>query len=149
MQHSDGRDARDWAAQRTEAARIHAERLQQRRDAEHDRAEALLARFVAAAHQQNLPTQPLRVQGYGGKSSARTPLHVLESLSVTALVLYGSQDAITGAKEHEAMAAALGTEAVVVDGAGHLSAVEAPDQVAAALTDLYRRSTQGTQAGPA
>lgn len=75
MQHSDGRDARDWAAQRTEAARIHAERLQQRRDAEHDRAEALLARFVAAAHQQNLPTQPLRVQGYGGKSSARTPLH--------------------------------------------------------------------------
>lgn len=87
----------------------------------------------------------------GQRAMAMRPdrLHVLESLSVTALVLYGSQDAITGAKEHEAMAAALGTEAVVVDGAGHLSAVEAPDQVAAALTDLYRRSTQGTQAGPA
>ena len=73
-QRSDAREARAWAAQRTEAAHIHAERLQARRDTEHDRAEALLAEFVAAAHHRELPSQPLRVRGYGGKSSARTPL---------------------------------------------------------------------------
>lgn len=63
-----------WAAQRTEAARIHAERLQARRDAEHDRAEALLAEFVAVALRTGPAPQPLRVRGYGGSGSARTPL---------------------------------------------------------------------------
>lgn len=63
---------KDWAAERTEAARIHAERLQARRDAEHDRAEALLREFAAAAAREHLVPQPLRVLGYGGRGSART-----------------------------------------------------------------------------
>lgn len=87
----------------------------------------------------------------GQRAMAMRPerLHVLASLGVPALVLYGAQDAMTGAKEHEAMAEALGTEAVMVDGVGHLSAVEAPEQVAGALADLYRRSTVTDPTGSA
>ena len=64
----------DWAAQRTEAARVHQERLQARRNAEHQRAEALVAQFIRAAGQAGLTPEPLRVRGYGGRGSARTPL---------------------------------------------------------------------------
>ena len=80
-----------------------------------------------------------RAVAAGQRAMAMRPdrLHVLESLGGPALVLYGSQDTVTGAKEHEQMAAALGTEAVVVDGAGHLSAVEAPEQVARSLAHLH------------
>ncbi|MGC0143295.1 hypothetical protein [Pseudactinotalea sp. Z1732] len=64
----------DWATRRTEAARIHAERLQARKDVEHERAESLLREFVTAATRAGLAPQPLRVRGYGGSASARTPL---------------------------------------------------------------------------
>ncbi|MGC0274134.1 alpha/beta fold hydrolase [Pseudactinotalea sp. Z1739] len=67
-------------------------------------------------------------------------LAVLQTLQVPALVLYGSEDALAGAEAHEAMARALGTEPVVVQGAGHLSAVEEPAAVAEALAQLYQRS---------
>ncbi|HLS24489.1 MAG TPA: hypothetical protein VK063_01290 [Beutenbergiaceae bacterium] len=68
------RAGNDWAAQRTEAARIHQERLQARRDAEHRRAEELIAEFIEAARRADLPSTALRVRGYGGRGSARTPL---------------------------------------------------------------------------
>ncbi|GAB3168601.1 hypothetical protein GCM10027059_31650 [Myceligenerans halotolerans] len=64
-----------WAEQRTEAARLQAERLRERQDAEHARAEAMLAEFVAAARAAGLASEPLVVRGYGGRGSARTPLH--------------------------------------------------------------------------
>src|SRR5699024_4237382 len=67
-------------------------------------------------------------------------LFVLQTLQVPALVLYGSEDAITGSADHEVMARALGTEAVRIDGAGHLAAVEAPKEVAQALEELYHRA---------
>jgi hypothetical protein len=63
-----------WAAQRAEAVRVQAERLQARQDAEHTRAEALLREFAAAARTAGLAPEALRVQGYGGRGTARTPL---------------------------------------------------------------------------
>ncbi|ANC31764.1 hypothetical protein [Isoptericola dokdonensis] len=64
----------DWVRRRTEAAHEHAARLAARQDAEHARAEAMLAEFVAAAVAAGLPTEPLQVKGYGGRGTARTPL---------------------------------------------------------------------------
>lgn len=64
----------DWAQQRTEAAREHERRLEQRRRAQSERARALLRTFVAAARAADLPTEPLVVKGYGNRGSARTPL---------------------------------------------------------------------------
>lgn len=69
-------------------------------------------------------------------------LAALRSLDVPALVLRGGQDATASLADHELMAAALGTRVIEVDGAGHLSAVESPHQVAAALADLYQRATR-------
>lgn len=64
----------DWAARRAEAVRVQAERLAARQDAEHARAAAMLREFVAAAGSAGLPAEELRVRGYGGRGSARTPL---------------------------------------------------------------------------
>lgn len=64
----------DWAQQRTEAAREHERRLEQRRRAQSERARRLLHSFVAAARAADLPTEPLVVKGYGNRGSARTPL---------------------------------------------------------------------------
>jgi hypothetical protein len=64
----------DWAAQRTEAARVQAERLQARQDAEHAAASAMLTTFAAAAARAGLDPEPLQVKGYGGRGTARTPL---------------------------------------------------------------------------
>ena len=63
-----------WARQRAEAVRLQGERLQARQDAEHGRAEGLLRDFVAAARAAGLAPVPLRVLGYGGRGTARTPL---------------------------------------------------------------------------
>jgi hypothetical protein len=64
----------EWAKQRAEAVRVQDERLRARQDAEHTRAEALLREFAAAARAAGLAPGPLRVQGYGGRGTARTPL---------------------------------------------------------------------------
>ncbi|WP_129788673.1 hypothetical protein [Promicromonospora panici] len=63
-----------WAAERAEAVRVQAERLQARQDAEHTRAETMLREFAAAARTAGLAPVPLQVQGYGGRGTARTPL---------------------------------------------------------------------------
>ena len=55
-------------------------------------------------------------------------------------VLVGDEDKPTPVAEARGMAGALGVEAVVVPGAGHLTAVEAPAAVAAALGDLLGRA---------
>lgn len=68
-------------------------------------------------------------------------LAALTTLEVPGLVLRGTQDALASQAEHQEMATALGTEVLQVDGAGHLSAVESPREVAAALADLYTRAT--------
>ena len=69
-------------------------------------------------------------------------LTVLQDLQVPALVLYGVEDAITGEEDHGAMGAALRTEPVRVPEAGHLAAVEQPEQVAAALAELVQRASR-------
>src|SRR5690625_7977502 len=63
-----------WARHRTEMAQVQAERLQQRKEAEHRRAGAMLSHFVEVATKKGLAPQPLRVLGYGGRNSARAPL---------------------------------------------------------------------------
>src|SRR5699024_12511630 len=70
--------------------------------------------------------------------AALTELH---ERGVAALVLRGEKDATAGTAEHQEMATAPGTTVVQVDGAGHLSAAEAPQEVAQALTDLWQRAT--------
>lgn len=67
-------------------------------------------------------------------------LAALTALDVPALVLRGAHDATASREDHQEMAIALGTEVIEVDGAGHLSAVESPREVAAALADLHYRS---------
>jgi len=63
-----------WAAQRSAAASEHLARLEARQDAEHRRAEGHLATFIHAARAAELAPEPLRMQGYQGGRSARTPL---------------------------------------------------------------------------
>lgn len=64
----------EWARQRAEAVRVQGERLAARQDAEHVRAEAMLREFVATARTAGPPPEDLRVQGYGGRGTARTGL---------------------------------------------------------------------------
>ncbi|HEV6955702.1 MAG TPA: hypothetical protein VKY86_20850 [Promicromonospora sp.] len=66
--------ADDWAGKRAEAVRVQAERLRQRQDAEHARAEEMLHRFAETARAAGLEPEPLVVRGYGGRGTARTPL---------------------------------------------------------------------------
>lgn len=65
----------DWAAERSAAASARQAHLEARQDAQHREAEALLAAFAAAATRAGLPTERLRMRGYGGSRSARTHLH--------------------------------------------------------------------------
>lgn len=65
----------------------------------------------------------------------------LQERGVAPLVLRGSQDAMASTADHQEIATALGTRVVEIDGAGHLSALEQPRAVAAALEELWRRAT--------
>jgi pimeloyl-ACP methyl ester carboxylesterase len=64
----------------------------------------------------------------------------LAARGIPALVLVGDEDVATPHAQAQHMADALGVTPVVVPGAGHLTAVEAPAPVAAALTDLVVRA---------
>ncbi|QAY64076.1 hypothetical protein ET495_13555 [Xylanimonas allomyrinae] len=64
----------EWVAQRTEAARVQAERLRARQDAVHRQAEALLSEFLPVVTAHGPAPQALRVRGYGGRGEARTRL---------------------------------------------------------------------------
>jgi pimeloyl-ACP methyl ester carboxylesterase len=55
-------------------------------------------------------------------------------MAVPALVIVGSEDALTPPALSEGMVAALpDAELVVIDGAGHLTALERPDRFAAVV----------------
>ncbi len=64
----------DWVQQRTEAARVHAERLRARQDAEHAQADAMLREFARVAASRGLEPEDLQVKGYGGRGTARTDI---------------------------------------------------------------------------
>src|SRR5690625_1041079 len=74
MPPAEGPPGEQWAAQRSAAASEHLARLEARQDAEHRRAEGHLAAFIHAARAADLAAEPLRMQGYNGGRSARTPL---------------------------------------------------------------------------
>lgn len=65
-------DTDEWSRRRREAAGAHAEALDRRRRADARRAQEMLDGFAAAAAAAGLPAEALRVQGYGGRGSART-----------------------------------------------------------------------------
>ena len=65
-------------------------------------------------------------------------LAVLEGCEVPAFVARGVEDTITSAQDAQAMAQALGVEALEVEAAGHLLATEKPEVVAALILDLAR-----------
>lgn len=66
----------------------------------------------------------------------------LAKLKVPALVLRGDEDEMSPAQEAHTMAEALGpdTQLVTIPRAGHMSAIETPDQVAIAIRSLYLRA---------
>jgi len=62
----------------------------------------------------------------------------LAAIGVPALVVVGAQDALTPPVDSEAMAAAIpGARLVTIPGAGHLTPMERPGAVAAALGDFF------------
>jgi len=63
-----------WVHQRTQAAAIQASRLAERQDAEHRKAEALLAEFLPVVKARGPAPVELLVQGYGGQGSAKSNL---------------------------------------------------------------------------
>jgi len=76
--------------------------------------------------------------GIGGRADAR-PL--LPEIDVPTTVIVGSADTLTPPAMSEAMVAAIpGADLVVLDGAGHLSNLEAPDGFTAALRAVLQRA---------
>ena len=64
-------------------------------------------------------------------------LGTLSGLKVPGLVLWGDEDALSSEVEHRAMATALTrSETACIPTAGHLSAVELPDEVSEAMVDF-------------
>jgi pimeloyl-ACP methyl ester carboxylesterase len=60
----------------------------------------------------------------------------LPSIACTTLVLCGREDALTPVRLHEEMAALIpGSRLHVIDECGHLSALERPEEVTAALRE--------------
>lgn len=69
----------------------------------------------------------------------RDQTEFLPSVNVPALIIVGSEDAITPPADAEAMAAKIeGSRLVVVEGAGHLSNVERPEEFNCALGEFLR-----------
>lgn len=69
----------------------------------------------------------------------RDQTDLLPSVNVPTLIVVGSQDAITPPADAQAMSAQIeGSRLVVVEGAGHLSNVEQPEQFNRALVEFLR-----------
>jgi len=65
----------------------------------------------------------------------------LGAITVPALVVVGAEDSITPPARAEAMAHAIpGAELVTIAGAGHLTPMEKPDEVAAALSGFFEKA---------
>lgn len=65
---------------------------------------------------------------------------LLPGITCPTLVLTGRQDAWSGPAQHEAMAAAIpGAQLVIVEDSGHMSTMEQPQTVSAALAQWLRR----------
>ena len=60
-------EAEDWRADRTRAARLHAQLAERAARADEVKARALIADFLARATQLRLPTAPLQATSYHGR----------------------------------------------------------------------------------
>ncbi|WP_298459373.1 hypothetical protein [uncultured Cellulomonas sp.] len=69
-----GDDPASWRAQRHEAADVHAEALERRRQSETAQARTLLDEFVEQAAARGLRPTALAARSYDGRSRYRTPL---------------------------------------------------------------------------
>ena len=67
-------DAQEWARQRREAARAHADRLAQAQAAETARAREMIRAFVDEAQRRSLTPGPLLAKAGDGKATYRTRL---------------------------------------------------------------------------
>jgi pimeloyl-ACP methyl ester carboxylesterase len=91
---------------------------------------ASMARSVGAVGQFNQQTAMLgRPDSHADLARVRVPT----------LVMCGRQDPVTPLADHEAMAACVpGAQLEVIESCGHLSTIEQPDAVTAALTRWLR-----------
>ncbi|TXK38450.1 alpha/beta fold hydrolase [Nonomuraea sp. C10] len=76
--------------------------------------------------------------------SVRDRTEELRQIEVPTLVLYGEHDDGWPAETQQEMAAALGADCVVVPGAAHSPAVEAPETTAAALVRFWNEAESHT-----
>ncbi|MGO1172814.1 MAG: alpha/beta fold hydrolase [Actinomycetaceae bacterium] len=82
---------------------------------------------------------------YAARAMAARPdstadLERLGELEVPALVVRGTEDGLASADDAMDMAEALGTDAMAVEGVGHLAPLEAPTTVGRALRDLVEHA---------
>lgn len=77
---------------------------------------------------------------WGQRAMAARPdrTEVLREADAPVVVVLGELDSVVRRTEGAAMAEAAGVEPVVLEGVGHLAAVEAPAQTADALAPLLR-----------
>ncbi|QZN86515.1 alpha/beta fold hydrolase [Cellulomonas sp. C5510] len=107
--------------------------------------EAARGRGVADRVRAWIEAQPPAGVAWSQRAMAARPDRAsqLAELAGPALVLVGEEDQPTPVAEARRTADLLGVEPVVVPGAGHLTAVESPDAVAAALGELLGRAAAG------
>jgi pimeloyl-ACP methyl ester carboxylesterase len=96
---------------------------------------------VVAEAEAIIALAPPRAVAWGQRAMAARPdrTSVLEAFGGPSVVAWGSLDSVSSRDEADRMARALRTETVVIDGVGHLSPLEAPQAVTAALASLYER----------
>lgn len=98
---------------------------------------------VAEVHAMVASADPAAVawaqRAMAARPDSLADLAALAATGLPSLALRGAEDALSSADDTAAMADALGTEAVTVEAAGHLAAIEQPTAVAAALVELIRR----------
>ncbi|HEX7589566.1 MAG TPA: alpha/beta hydrolase [Demequinaceae bacterium] len=92
-------------------------------------AEAIIAETVPAA----------AAWGQRAMAGRQDRTGVLEGFRGPSVVAWGSLDSVTSRDDADRMARALGSHTVVIDGAGHLSPLEAPRAAAAAVASLFER----------
>jgi len=100
---------------------------------------------VVSAVTQLVASAPAAGAAWAQRAMAVRPdsFAVLRSVTVPALVLVGSEDTLSLPVEAEAMAAAIpGAALVRVPDSGHLTAMERPEEVTAALRELVRRARE-------